>query len=72
MLISLLDLEKEDAPRFRVGTLWAIGRVAQVAKDAMSPALPRVQNYLSGDETTNVEVRNMALWCVEQFVQGTD
>ena len=32
MLISLLDLE-EDAPRFRVGTLWAIGRVAQVERE---------------------------------------
>lgn len=30
MLSSLLDLEKEDAPRFREGTLKAIARVAQV------------------------------------------
>ena len=47
MLISLLDLEEEDAPRFRAGTLWAIGRVAQVERDAMLPALPRVKTFIS-------------------------
>ena len=65
MLISLLDLEKEDAPRFRAGTLWAIGRVAQAARDAMLPALPRVQNYLLRNETTNLEAKDNAMWCVE-------
>ena len=67
MLISLLDLEEEDAPRFRAGTLWAIGRVAQAARDAMLPALSRVQNYLLRNETTNLEARDNAMWCVEQL-----
>ncbi len=65
MLISLLDLETEDAPRFRAGTLWAIGRVAQVAQTEMRPALPQVQKYtLSEDDT---ETRQMAVWCMEQI-----
>ncbi len=67
LLISLLDLEEEDAPRFRAGTLWAIGRVAQVARDAMLVALPQVQHYLSCDKKTNIEVNDKALWCLEQL-----
>jgi hypothetical protein len=67
MLIALLDLEKEDAPRFRAGTFWAIGRVAQVAKDAMLPALPRIKKYLSCDEVTEADAKNKALWCMEQI-----
>jgi hypothetical protein len=67
LLISLLDLEREDAPRFRAGTLWAIGRVAQVAKDEMKPALPWIKNILSSEEVTDIEVRDKALWCIEQI-----
>ena len=65
MLISLLDMEEEDALRFRVGTLWAIGRVAQVAKDAMLPALPLIQAYTSFDNEP--ETKEMASWCLRQF-----
>lgn len=65
MLISLLDLEEEDAPRFLTGTLWAIGRVAQVARGAMLPALPRVQAYSTGDN--NQAIKEMALWCMGQL-----
>ena len=66
MLISLLNLEEEDAPRFRVGTLWAIGRVAQVARVAMLPALPYVQTLRSSD--TDIETQAMAIWCTEQLI----
>ena len=45
ILISLLDLETEDAPRFRSGTLWAIGRVAQATVKSMGTALPQDQKY---------------------------
>jgi hypothetical protein len=68
MLISLLDLEKEDAPRFRTGTLWAIGRVAQVAREAMYPALGQVRLLTSRDQET--ETIEMALWCVKQISAG--
>ena len=66
MLISLLDLEKEDTPRFRVGTLWAIGRVAQIARDAMLPALQEVQSYTTRDEET--DTTEMAIWCMQQLI----
>ncbi len=70
MLISLLDLEEEDAPRFYAGTFWAIGRVAQVAQEAMLPALPRVQAYLSNDYPTEErKATEQALWCIKQITQ---
>ncbi|GAB4504670.1 MAG: hypothetical protein Fur0043_16640 [Anaerolineales bacterium] len=72
MLISLLDLEEEDAPRFRSGTLWAIGRVAQVAKEAMLPALPRVQAYLLDENSKDVNVKEQATWCIEQLRQSNE
>jgi AraC family transcriptional regulator of adaptative response/methylated-DNA-[protein]-cysteine methyltransferase len=65
MLVSLLDLEKEDAPRFRTGTLWAIGRVAQIARDEMLPALEQVQTYCLGDQGTMTH--EIAVWCVKQL-----
>jgi len=67
MLISLLELEKEDAPRFRVGTLRAIGRVAQIAREAMLPALPQIET-LNAPEI-DVVTREMATWCLEQLAQ---
>lgn len=67
MLISLLDLEEEDAPRFRAGTLWAIGRVAQVTKDAMLPALSRVHAIASGSKSTDKEIYEKAMWCMAQL-----
>lgn len=65
MLISLLDLDKEDAPRFRTGSLWAIGHVAQVARKAMQPALPHVKKIAS--EKNNTEIIEIAQWCVKQL-----
>ena len=67
MLISLLDLEEEDAPRFRAGTLWAIGRVAQVAKDAMLPALARVHAIASGGKSTDKDIYEKAMWSMAQL-----
>jgi hypothetical protein len=66
MLISLLDLEEEDAPRFQAGILWAIGRVAQVAKDAMLPALQKVQIYTSWNKEN--QIKEMATWCAKQLI----
>jgi len=65
MLISLLDLEKEDASQFRAGTLWAIGRVAQADREAMLPALGRVQSFTSLNEES--DTRDTAIWCVRQL-----
>lgn len=66
MLISLLDLEEEDAPRFQAGTLQAIGRVAQVDKEAMLPASSHVQDIISSDRSTE-DIMEKAMWCMEQL-----
>lgn len=66
MLISLLDLEKEHVQPFLTGTLWAIDRVAQVAREAMLPALPKIQVY--ADERKGQDTIEMAIWCMRQFV----
>jgi hypothetical protein len=68
MLISLLDLENEDAPSFRAGTLWAIGRVAQVAKDDMLSALPKIQTFILSEEES--DTKEMAVWCAKQLTTG--
>ncbi len=67
MLISLLDLEEEDAPRFRAGTLWAIGRVAQTARQAMLPAIPHIQSLLDGNAILSPGEKETALQCLEQL-----
>ena len=65
MLISLLNLEIEDRPRFLTGTLWAIGRVAQTKRLAMLPAILKVQACLQTiDEQP---AREMAAWCMQQL-----
>lgn len=65
MLISFLDLEAEDAPRFRIGTLWAIGRIAQADREAMQPALPRVQEFILNEE--DADTKQMAVWCMQRI-----
>lgn len=70
MLVSLLEMEEEDAPRFRTGVLWAIGRVAQVAREAMLPALPLVQAYISRVGDQDIETRNRACWCLARLKSG--
>ncbi|MFL7870877.1 MAG: DVU0298 family protein [Anaerolineales bacterium] len=67
MVISLLDMEKEDAPRFQAGTLWAIGRIAQATKNAMLPALPQVRALISEDKPIGEDVKAKALWCIQQL-----
>jgi HEAT repeat protein len=60
-LIYVLDLEGEDAPRFRAGTLWAIGCIAPGRPQAAQLALPLVLPCL---EDADPQARGMALWCL--------
>ena len=64
MLISLLDLEKEDVPPSLPGTLWGMGRVMQAARDAMLPALPKIQVCAIEDEEQ--ATKEMAIWCMRR------
>lgn len=68
LLISLLDLEKEDVPRFLPGVLWAVGRVAQTRPDRMQPALPYIRELIA--DGLDVPTREVAEWCLVQLSQG--
>jgi hypothetical protein len=64
ILISTLDLEPEDAPPFRAGTLWALGRLAQVVPDRLCPGLPAITACLFDPAP---QTRGMAVWCLSQM-----
>jgi hypothetical protein len=64
IIISILDMEEEDAIRFRAGALWAIGRLAQVMPEAVQAAIPRIIPCLAD---LNPQTRGMAVWCLGQL-----
>jgi hypothetical protein len=61
IIISFLDMEEEDAPRFRPGTLWAIGRLAQTIPEELQPAVAWVAPCL---DDPNPQTRGLAAWCL--------
>lgn len=63
-LVYLLDMEAEDAPRFRPGVLWAIGRVAPSRPNVSALALPLVLPCLG---EADPQARGMALWCLQRL-----
>ena len=64
ILVSLLDMEAEDAIRFRAGYLWAIGRLAQACPEPAEQSMPWVLPALDDPDP---QVRGLALWCLGQF-----
>lgn len=64
LLISILELEAEDAGRFSAGTLWAIGRLSEVVPKSIGSAIPLVIPLL-GD--LDPQVRGMAVWCLDRL-----
>ncbi len=65
LLVALLDLEAEDAARFRAGTLWAISRVASVetlhAASLLLAAAAEIESHL---EDCDPQVRGLAALCL--------
>lgn len=61
LLVAVLDLEAEDAARFRAGTLWAIGRVAETAPQPLLAAAAEIEPYLEDDDP---QVRGLAALCL--------
>jgi hypothetical protein len=64
LLISLLDMEEEDAVRFRPGILWAIGRLGPALPDAVDPSIPLIVACL---HDANAQTRGLAAWCLGQL-----
>lgn len=67
LLAALLDMEPEDAVRFRAGWLWAVGRVAEIAPGPMQAALPWVEPCL---DDVDPQVRGLAAWCLGRLGRG--
>jgi hypothetical protein len=57
----LETLEEEDLEHFRPGALWAVGRLADVAGEALEGVLPRVVEAL---DRPDPQSRGMAVWCL--------
>ncbi|HSQ27934.1 MAG TPA: HEAT repeat domain-containing protein, partial [Anaerolineales bacterium] len=64
ILVSILDMEPEDAPPFRAGTLWALGRLASIAPSQIESALPNILICLVDSDP---QTRGMAIWCLSQM-----
>lgn len=61
ILVNLMDMEPEDAVRFRIGWLWAMGRLAEVRPDDSRPALPTIIACLDDPDP---QARGMAIVCL--------
>jgi hypothetical protein len=59
----LESLEDEDLEHFRPGTLWAIGRLIDLARDHLPTVLPLVIEAL---DRPDAQSRGMAIWCLSQ------
>jgi len=57
----LETLEEEDLEHFRPGAIWAIGRLADVARDDLPTVLPLVTEAL---DRPDPQARGMAVWCL--------
>jgi hypothetical protein len=63
----LETLEEEDLEHFRPGTLWAIGRLYEVAVEDLPNVLPLVVEAL---DRPDPQARGMAVWCLAQVGQS--
>ncbi len=59
----VLSLAEEDLDQFRAGTLWAIGRLGDVASEHVPAVLDAVTSVLDDSDS---QVRGMAVWCLKQ------
>ena len=62
-LFFLLDMEAEDAPRFRTGILYAIGRMGPRVPEVFSAVLRLIMTCL---DDAQPQTRGAALWCLRQ------
>ena len=63
----LETLEEEDLEHFRPGALWAVGRLASVAREDLPALLPLVVKAL---DEADPQARGMAVWCLGQAGEG--
>jgi hypothetical protein len=63
----LESFEEEDLEHFRPGTIWAIGRLIEVARDDLPAVLPLVIEAL---DRPDPQARGMAVWCLGEVGEG--
>lgn len=63
IVLLLREMAEEDLAHFRVGILWAIGRLGPIAEKELAAVLPAIQACLDHDDS---QVRGMAVWCLGQ------
>ena len=63
----LLETAEEDLPHFRVGILWAIGRIGSLCTGSQTDVLPAITAALDDPDS---QVRGMAAWCLVQLGQS--
>lgn len=64
ILVNLIDMEPEDARRFRAGWLWAVSRLAAVRPEEAKSAIQWVTPSLADSDP---QVRGMAVWCLSRL-----
>ena len=72
ILISLLDMEPEDAPRFQSSVLRAIGRVAQADASAMQAARPLLLPLLHSPDPQVADLASQCLQLLDQNPSGRE
>ena len=60
-VLLIENIEKEDLLPFLPGTLWAIGKLADVGGEHIERVLPAVVSAL---DATDSQTRGMAVWCL--------
>ena len=64
IVVSLIgEMAEEDLAHFRVGILWAIGRLGAIAGNELDAAEPTIRACLDHHDP---QVRGMAAWCLGQ------
>jgi hypothetical protein len=56
--------EEEDLEHFRPGTIWAVGRLVDLARDDLPTVLPLVIEALDRPDS---QARGMAVWCLGEI-----
>lgn len=60
----IVDMAVEDLGHFRNGILWAIGRLAPVAREEINGVIPQIAASL---DNPDAQTRGMAVWCLGQL-----
>jgi hypothetical protein len=67
VVFLLSSMAEEDLERFRVGALWAIGRLGAACGNHVPDVLPKITSAL---DHADPQVRGMAAWCLGQVGQA--